>query len=119
MVPAKWAEIAVKLYGLKTCDTCRKAAKALEMAGKEVEFVDIRANRLDPRSRARFLAAFGEALVNKRSTTWRGLSEAERAADPDTLLATHPALMKRPVIEAGQTLTLGWDKAAQAAHLGE
>ncbi|MGV6811609.1 MAG: arsenate reductase family protein [Brevirhabdus sp.] len=108
----------MKLYGLKTCDTCRKAAKALEAAGKDVDIVDIRQDPLDGRTRARFLAAFGDALVNRRSTTWRGLSQSERDADAEALLAMHPTLMKRPVIEDGQVLTLGWDKAAQAAHLG-
>lgn len=66
----------------------------------------------------RFRAAFGDALVNRRSTTWRGLSEDERAGDPLELLAAHPTLMKRPVIEADDgTLYLGWDKAVQAALL--
>ena len=97
----------MKIYGLKTCDTCRAAVKALAAQGAVL--VDIRATPLDDATRARFLAAFGEALVNRRSTTWKGLSEAERAPPPAALLADHPALMKRPVIEAGGTLYLGWD----------
>ncbi|WP_227258167.1 arsenate reductase family protein [Kangsaoukella pontilimi] len=108
----------ITLYGLKTCDTCRKALKALEAgAPGPVTFRDIRAERLTAAERARFLGAFGEKLVNTRSTTWRGLDEAERAGDPDALLEAHPALMKRPVIDGPGGLTLGWDKAAQAAHL--
>lgn len=118
MVPAKCAEIAVKLYGLKTCDTCRKALKALETAGKPAEFVDVRANPLSRDMLATLYTALGEGLVNRRSTTWRGLSDAERAGDPVDLLVAHPTLMKRPVIEDGAVLTLGWDKAAQAVHLG-
>lgn len=106
------------LYGLKTCDTCRNAARVLEAAGKTVEFRDVRADPLSEEALGRFEAAFGDALVNRRSTTWRGLSEAERSAPALTLLARHPALMKRPVIEDGEVLTLGWDKAARAAHLG-
>lgn len=103
----------MKIYGLRTCDTCRKAVKALE--GQGAVLVDIRAEPLDPATRARFLAAFGEALVNRRSTTWKGLSEAERAGAPEALLADHPALMKRPVIEAGGRLHLGWDDGVRAA----
>ena len=62
--------------------------------------------------------AFGEALVNRQSTTWRGLSEAERAQEALTLLAAHPTLMKRPLIDAGGALYLGWGKDTQHALLG-
>ena len=109
----------MKLYGIKTCDTVKKALRALEAAGHRPELVDIRATPLEASEFERFLAAFGEALVNRRSTTWRGLSEAERADDPVRLLSAHPALMKRPVIEAEGQLTLGWDKAVQARWLGK
>ncbi len=105
------------LYGLKTCDTCRKARQALEKAGKSVEFVDVRDTPLGPDELARFHAEFGDALINRKSTTWRGLTEAERAIPPLELLGAHPTLMKRPVI-AGKILTLGWDATAQSAHLG-
>lgn len=105
------------LYGLKSCDTCRKARQAAEKAGKDVTFVDVRATPLDAETLTRFFDSFGEALLNKKSTTWRGLSEEERAKDPINLLKAHPALMKRPVIQ-GDTLTLGWSPEVQAAHLG-
>lgn len=105
------------LYGLKTCDTCRKALRELEAAGHEVEFVDVRQAPLDRASRTQFLDAFGMALVNRRSTTWRGLSEAERSAAPDALLALYPALMKRPVIEDGSALYLGWGEDVRRALL--
>ncbi|WP_298257012.1 ArsC/Spx/MgsR family protein [uncultured Litoreibacter sp.] len=99
----------MKLYGIKTCDTCRKALKALPNA----EFIDVRATPLDRSELARFLEVFGAALVNTRSTTWRGMSDAERAADPLEQLLAHPTLMKRPVIDNG-TLHLGWGKDVQA-----
>ena len=104
------------LYGLKTCDTCRKAVKMLEAAGRTVRFVDVRAEPLAAEQLTEFLAAFGDALVNTRSTTWRGLSEGDRKGAPADLLAAHPALMKRPVIRADDgTLHLGWGKEVQAA----
>lgn len=103
------------VYGLKTCDTCRKAVKALAAEGREPVLRDIRAAPLSPEDLARFLEAFGADLVNRRSTTWRGLSEAERAAAPEVLLRAHPALMKRPVIDTDGRLYLGWDATVQAA----
>lgn len=105
------------LYGISTCDTCRKARKALEAAGHAVTFRDVRTDPLDAAEIARFLAAFGDRLVNRSSTTWRGLSDAERSAAPATLIAAHPALMKRPVLEDGPRLTLGWDAVTQASWL--
>jgi Spx/MgsR family transcriptional regulator len=106
------------LFGLKACDTCRKAAKALETNGISVEFRDVRTDPLSAEVIERFLATFGAELVNRRSTTWRGLNENTRAGDVKDLLSAHPALMKRPVIDRDGVLTLGWDKDVQAAHLG-
>ncbi len=104
------------LYGIPTCDTCRKARKALEAAGQEVRFHDLRAQPLSAEQLARFHAAFGDKLLNRASTTWRGLDEAARAQPVLDLLQAHRTLIKRPIIE-GAELTLGWDKTAQAAHL--
>jgi arsenate reductase (glutaredoxin) len=101
----------ITIYGLKTCDTCRKALKALPGAG----FRDVRAEPLGPDEIAEFLSAFGERLVNRASTTWRGLHEARRQAPPAVLLAEYPTLMKRPVIRANGALLLGWTPATRAA----
>ena len=100
----------MKLFGLKNCDTCRKAAKALG-----IEVTDIRAEPLAKSDLERFQAAFGDDLLNTRSTTWRGLSEAERSGSIIDLLQAHPALMKRPVIEDGGKLYLGWKADVQSA----
>lgn len=105
----------MKLYGLKTCDTCRKALKALPQA----DFVDVRADGVPDDVLAHAHATFGGKLVNTASTTWRGLSGAERAGDPLELLRAHPALMKRPLIVAQDgTSYLGWGKDVQAALAG-
>lgn len=102
------------LYGLKNCDTCRKVLKMLDNA----DFRDVRRDGVPQDVMARALEKFGDTLLNRRSTTWRGLSEQERAQAPETLLAAHPSLMKRPLIEADGCLYLGWDKQVQAALLG-
>lgn len=96
------------IYGLKNCDTCRKAMKDLP----EARFVDIRAEADLKTKVPQWLEAVGaERLVNAKSTTWRGLSDADKAAakagDPAVLIA-NPALIKRPVVEDGGRVTVGW-----------
>lgn len=106
------------LYGLKNCDTCKKALKALAASGQTAEFVDIRAEADLQTKVPLWLAAAGpEKLLNTRSTTWRGLSEADRASDPQALLIANATLIKRPVIEAGDQIYVGWTKDTQTALL--
>lgn len=77
--------------------------------------IDVRAQGVPQELLARAFEVFGEKLLNTRSTTWRGLSEADRARPPLELLADHPALMKRPLIEDQGQLYLGWGPDVQAA----
>ncbi len=101
----------MRLFGLKTCDTCRKALKSFP----DAEFVDVRVDGVPGEVMGRALAEFGERLVNTRSTTWRELSEDDRARSPADLLAAHPTLMKRPLIEQDGQLYLGWDAKTRSA----
>lgn len=101
------------VYGLKNCDSCRKAVKALDGA----DLRDVRQNPLAEKDISRFLARFGDDLVNRRSTTWRGMTEAERARPAAELLRSHPSLMKRPVIEKDGELYLGWGEETRQALL--
>lgn len=105
------------LYGLKNCDTCKKAIKALEAAARSVAYIDVRTDGVPADILAGWLAQHGDAMINTRSTTWRGLSEADRAraeSDPAGLLAEYPTLIKRPVIVTTEGVTVGWTKAVQA-----
>ena len=110
----------IVIYGLKNCDSCRKAVKLVEAGGAAHRFHDLRADGL-PADRLRlWLGRVGaDTLVNRRSTTWRELSEAERGAAGGgavaALLTRHPTLIKRPVIEAGDSLIVGLAPAQQAA----
>ena len=61
---------------------------------------------------------FGDALLNTRSTTWRGLSIEERARPPLELLVAYPTLMKRPLIVRDEEFYLGWGKDVQSSLLG-
>ncbi|MEO1658311.1 MAG: ArsC/Spx/MgsR family protein [Pseudomonadota bacterium] len=107
------------LTGLKNCDTCKKALKSLRDAGAEPSFVDIRSEADLETLVPQWLDAVGaDTLINKRSTTWRNLSDAERAMEPAALLQTHPTLIKRPVIETGDAIYVGWTKDVQAALIG-
>lgn len=103
----------MRFFGLKTCDTCRKALKALD--GRVIEVIDVRADGVNDVDRAAMIDAFGAAVLNTRSTTWRGLSEEERAGDPAELIARHPTLMKRPVIVHNGTWYQGWTPATRQA----
>jgi len=107
--------MALTFYGLKNCDSCRAALKALDDAGMQVEFHDVRADGVPADTVRRALAAHGaDRVVNRRSTTWRGLDEAARISDPVDLLQLHPALMKRPLIVLSDgTITIGWDAAVR------
>ncbi|WP_226622560.1 ArsC/Spx/MgsR family protein [Alloyangia pacifica] len=104
----------MRIYGLKTCDTCRKALKALP----DAEFLDVRADGVPGEVIEKALAEFGDKLVNTRSTTWRELDDAQRARPAPELLADHPTLMKRPLILDGESMYLGWTKDVQAALAG-
>lgn len=111
--------MALKLYGLKTCDTCRKAMKELAAAGKAPRLVDLREETDLAAKVPTWHKALGVALLNRASTTWRSLDEAEKArADSDTvaLLIQHPTLIKRPVIETGSETLVGW-RAEVRDHL--
>ena len=98
------------VYGLKSCDACRKARKAL--GDREHRFHDLREDGLDAAMLDRWIGALGwEALLNRRSTTWRALDEAGKA-ELDAgrvrgLMLAHPALVKRPVIDDGATVRIG------------
>ena len=102
------------LYGLKTCDTCRKALKSLPNA----EFRDVRAEGVPAEVLARAHQLFGNALLNRSSATWRQLPEDQRETPPLALIAAHPALMKRPLIVDGERMWLGWSAAVQAELAG-
>jgi arsenate reductase-like glutaredoxin family protein len=104
------------LYGIPTCDTCKKAHKALEVAGHVVEFRDIRKNPLTEAEISEIVGEFGDRVVNKQSTTYRGFSDFLRESEPEAQIAAQPTVMKRPVIRA-EKWYLGWDAEVQAALL--
>jgi len=103
------------VYGISTCDTTKKAIKALERAGHAVTFRDVRSDPMTPAEIDRLVIEFGDRLINKQSTTYRGFSDFLRASDPDAQIAAQPSVMKRPVIEDAGKFWLGWDAPVQTA----
>jgi arsenate reductase len=108
--------MTMTIYMLKSCDSCKKAIKALQAAGHDPVLVDVRADGVPKDHLAGWLETHGaDMMINRKSTTWRGLDDAERQAEPLALLMTHPTLMKRPVIVADGASYVGWSKDVQAA----
>jgi Spx/MgsR family transcriptional regulator len=105
------------LYGLEKCSTCQKARAWLDGHGVSHEFVDYRDHPVPPATLKQWAGKVGgwEKLVNRTSMTWRALSDAQRAASTDAqwtaLIATHPALVRRPVtVTADGEVSVGFSE---------
>jgi Spx/MgsR family transcriptional regulator len=91
------------LYGIKNCDTVRKARKWLDAHDVEYTFHDVRSDGLDKKDLCAWEKAVGwEVLLNKRGTTWRQLPDADKEGINKTnainLMLAQPAMIKRPVL---------------------
>ncbi len=103
----------ITLYGIKNCDTVKKARKWLDVHGIEYHFHDFRVDGLDREAVAGWLNELGwETLVNRRSTSWKALDQASRdAMNADSALLAimdQPTLIKRPLLDTGQERHTGF-----------
>lgn len=112
----------ITVWGLKNCDTCRKARAWLDSRSVAHAFRDVRADGVSAGDVKAWLDAVGaEVLVNRRGTTWRGLDDAAKAKAEDPagmvdLLVANPAIIKRPVFVGGDgSVVVGFGKAEQAS----
>lgn len=110
----------VTIYGIKNCDTMKKARAALDSAGVAYAFHDYKASGITREKLEAWIGQVGwEKLVNRSGTTFRKLAEEERAdldaAKAIALMLAHPSLIKRPVLEAQGRLLVGFDPSAYAA----
>jgi len=102
------------LFGLKTCDTCKRARKDLDAASARYAFHDLREDGVTKAQIAKWAKAAGwEAMLNKASTTWRALPDADKLGLTESkavaLMAANPTLIKRPLIARGDTqVYVGW-----------
>ncbi|MDP4796405.1 MAG: arsenate reductase [Rhodospirillales bacterium] len=108
----------LKIYGLKNCDTCRKALKWLDEEGIAFEFLDVRKDGITEADVKIWSKAVGvDSLLNRRGTTWRGLSDADKArgegAGAVALMVQFPALIKRPVFVQGDQVMVGYTDAVK------
>ena len=103
------------VYGLSTCDSTRKAMRALDRAEKPYTFRDVRAQPLSESEIEEIVREFGEKAVNRQSTTFRSFNAFLKESDPEAQIAAQPTVMKRPVIRDGETWYLGWTPETEAA----
>lgn len=116
----------ITFYGIKNCDTIKKARRAIEQRGIDYQFHDYRLQGLTPELLNSFIDALGwEVLLNKRGTTWRQLDPARQATITDRdravdLLLEYPAMIKRPLlVTPGKPILLGFDETSYQRYLSE
>jgi arsenate reductase (glutaredoxin) len=104
----------VKIYGIKNCDTMKKAFVWLQENGIAYELQDYKKGILNAALAASWLEELGpEALINKRGTTFRKLNDAQKSAleNPSSAVAVllaEPSLIKRPLLDANGKKLLGF-----------
>jgi arsenate reductase len=113
----------IVLYGIPNCDTIRKARAWLTEQGQACTFHDLRRQGIAPGLLASWIQAVGwETLLNRQGTTWRKLDAAARAAVVDapsacSLMLANPSIIRRPVVDWGGDITVGFDVAVWAGRI--
>ena len=94
---------------MQNCDKCRDAQTKLNRLGYNLEFIDVRKNPIGLDQIKQLIAMFGNQILNKSSTTFRGLSQSEKDFSTVQLLQKYPTLMKRPVLMSSEKNSIGWN----------
>jgi len=108
--------MTVRLYGIRNCDTVKKARAWLDGAGIAYDFHDYKAAGVDRARLEGWVDRLGwEVLINRAGTTFRKLPDADKAdldaARAVALMCAQPSMIKRPVVEAGDALLVGFKPA--------
>jgi arsenate reductase len=116
--------MTVTIYGIKNCDTMKKARAWLEQAGVQYAFHDYKTAGIDKAHLERWSKDAGwETLLNRAGTTFRKLPDADKegltAAKAIKLMLAQPSMIKRPVLEAGKTLLVGFKPEDYKAAFGK
>lgn len=103
----------IKLYGIKNCDTVKKARAWLESKKIDYYFHDYRVDGVTEKQIKQWIAELGmDAMVNKRSTTWKELDEKtkENLNEKNVIkvFLEHPTLIKRPLLDNGKVRYVGF-----------
>jgi Spx/MgsR family transcriptional regulator len=114
---------SVTIYGIKACDTMKKARSWLEAHGVAAAFHDYKVSGIDRARLEDWAGKVGwEVLLNRSGTTFRGLPEAEKqdlnAAKAIALMTTQPSMIKRPVLDIDGKLIVGFKPEVYAAAFG-
>ncbi|MGQ3101232.1 MAG: ArsC family reductase [Sphingopyxis solisilvae] len=104
------------LYGIPNCDTVKKARRWLDQQGVAYRFHDVRKNGLDAARLQGWIDALGwEKLLNKAGTTFRKLPDDAKtgldSAAAKALMLEQPAMIRRPVVEAADAVSVGFAAA--------
>jgi len=124
-IPAADKNNGMKLYGIPNCTTVKKARAWLDDHACDVVFHDFKKQGVDATWLRKVVAQVGwQALVNTRGTTWRQLTDAEKAAVIDdasaiALMQAYPSVIKRPVLERNGKYHLGFAEEQYQALFGE
>jgi arsenate reductase len=105
----------IQLYGIKNCDTVKKALVYLNDHDVNYQFIDFRQNPISKQVLIKMVDSVGwELLINKRSTTYRSLSEEEKSNINYDLVLSLPTLIKRPVMVRGENILVGFSEQQYA-----
>jgi arsenate reductase len=104
---------SIALYGIKNCDTMKKARAWLDKRGVDYSFHDYKAAGIERRKLEHWASEVGwETLLNRSGMTFRKLSEKDKAGITEkkaiALMLAQPSMIKRPVLEARGKLTVGF-----------
>ena len=110
------------IYGIRNCATMKKAFAWLDGHGVRYEFHDYKTLGIDSARLKAWSKQVGwETLLNTRGTTWRKLPPAQQAHVDESkalrLMSENPSLIRRPVLETGTSLLIGFDPQRYAALL--
>lgn len=116
--------MTITIYGIKNCDTMKKARTFLDKAGVSYAFHDYKTAGIDRARLERWSREAGwEALLNRAGTTFRKLPDKDKenltAAKAIKLMLEQPSMIKRPVLETGKGLLVGFKPEEYRAALGK